>query len=96
MAEITDEAVLAYAAARDLATLCDAYRAASRAHVLVLDRIGDGIDRSPRYDPLERLAARRRIARRQGTARDTDAVFAIRAAQLNRRMLELRGLAEPQ
>ena len=96
MAAITDEAVLAYSAARDLAMLCDAYRAASRAHALVLGRIGEGMERSPRYDRAERLEAQRWIARRGGTARDTDAVFAIRAAQLERRMLELRGLAEPE
>ena len=94
MAAITDETVLAYSAVRDLNAVYAAYRAASRAHLLVLDRLKEGAEREAAAD--ERLAVKRHIARRAGLARETEAVFTIRSAQLRRRMLELRGLAEPQ
>jgi hypothetical protein len=94
MAAITDETVLAYSAARDLNAVYAAYCAASRAHLLVLARLDEGAQREGNSD--ERLAARRDLARRAGVARDTEAVFEIRSAQLHRRMLELRGLVEPE
>jgi hypothetical protein len=94
MAAITDETVLAYSAARDLNALYAAYRAASRAHLLVLSRLEEGAEREA--DDDERLAVQRHIARRAGLARETERVFAIRSAQMRRRMLELRGLAEPE
>ena len=94
MAAITDEAVLAYSAVRDLNAIYAAYRAASRAHLLVLGRLDEGAQREPPGE--ERLEVRRDIARRAGVARDTEAVFEIRSAQMRRRMLELRGLVEPE
>jgi hypothetical protein len=94
MAEITDESVLAYHAVRDLNALYAAYRAASRAHLIVLDRLEQGAEREASAD--ERLAVKHAIARRAALARQTEAVFTIRSAQTRRRMLELRGLAEPE
>ena len=93
MAAITDETVLAYSAVRDLNALYAAYRAAARAHLLVLRRLEEGADRELAGD--ERLAVKRDISRRTSLARETQAVFEIRSAQMRRRMMELRGLARP-
>jgi hypothetical protein len=92
MADVDDERVLAYIAARDLAALYDAYRASSRAHLLVLLRIGAALNADPDPSMQERLDTRIDLVRRGALARETDAVFAVRVEQLRHRLLELRGL----
>lgn len=92
MAVIDDDSVAAYAAARELRALYAAYRATSRAHVLVLRRMAAGLEADATTAREERERARQEIVRRTARARETEVVFGIRADQLRRRLLELRGL----
>jgi hypothetical protein len=91
---IDDQTVTAYTALQELRFLYDAYRASSRAHVMVLQRIESGLgDR--RMTGEERNRTRLELIRHASLASETDAVFAIRAEQVRRRLLELRDLPVP-
>jgi hypothetical protein len=91
-----DEAALAYAACRDLRALYEAYRATSRAHLLVLRRVDAGAAFSDRPRTAdERLRQQLALAERAALAGETEAVFARRSQQLRDRMLELSGLRVP-
>ncbi len=93
MIEFTDDEVRAARAAAELARLYDAYQASSTAHVLVLERLDAEIragDRQPN-DKSKRLA---RLVQDRNLAAETATVFAIRRAQLRRRLAELNRLAE--
>lgn len=80
-----DAAVLMYAAGRRLAALYDAYRATSRANVLVQGRIAS---RLPETD--EASALRERVWRRAALSRESDLAFERRGADVRRRLAELR------
>ena len=93
---MTDDEVVAYAACRDLRQLYEAYRAASRAHLLVLRRIDAGAafsDRARTAD--ERLRQQLALTERAALAGQTEAALARRSDQLRDRMLELRGFPVP-
>ena len=91
---IDDETVTACTALRELRFLYDAYRASSRAHVMVLQRIESGLD-DQRMTRDKRNRVRLALIRRASLASETDAVFAIRAEQIRRRLLELCDLPIP-
>lgn len=95
MAPIDDESVLAYTAVRDLSALYGAYRATSLAHLKVLERLAAQNERDEELATDERLAKQQALTRRAAAARESQAVIARRAAQLELRMRELRDLTEP-
>jgi hypothetical protein len=90
--EIDDETVRAYSGARELCALYEAYRASSRAHLIVLERIGDSVERNATMAVNRRQETLLQVVRRAALARQTDAVFAVRAQQLRERMRDLLGL----
>jgi hypothetical protein len=92
MARIDDETVTAYAGVSLLTALYDAYRASSRAHLLVLRRMSGAVAADERRAQADGLETQARLVRRAGLARQADAVFAVRARQLRERLLELRAL----
>jgi hypothetical protein len=94
VARIDDETVRAYAAASKLIALYDAYRASSRAHLLVLQRMSAAVEADAERAEADRLETQAQLVRRAGLARETDAVFAIRAQQMRERLLELRALPD--
>ena len=92
--EITDETVTAYHAVERLRSLYDAYRATSRAHVLVLGRLEEGIDDATEVPAERRARDRLRLAQQEDLSRTSEAVMAIRRDQLRRRLLDLTDLPE--
>lgn len=81
-----DEAIVAHTAARKLRGLYEAYRVTSRANVLVLRRISEGLRTSdPQFE-----AKARQLLERIALSRRTDLAFAIRTEDIRRRMLRLR------
>jgi hypothetical protein len=94
VARIDDETVLAYTAVSELTALYDAYRASSRAHLLVLQRLSAAVEADTERAEEDRLETQAQLVRRAGLARQTDAVFAVRAQQLRSRLLELRALPD--
>jgi hypothetical protein len=94
VARIDDETVRAYAAVSKLTALYDAYRASSRAHLLVLQRMSAAVEADAERAEADRLETQAQLVRRAGLARETDAVFAIRAQQMRERLLELRALSD--
>lgn len=92
--EITAETVQAYRAVRRLQELYDAYRATSRANVLVVSRLIDAMA-DVREVPADKRDRDRVIATAKvALSRQSEAVYALRRAQLGRRRLELLGLEE--
>ena len=80
-----DDAILQYAAGRRLAALYDAYRASSRANVLVQRRIaGHPIEAGEPAD------LRAEILRRSALSHESDLAFARRAADVRARLPALR------
>lgn len=90
-----EEAVRARRAALALERLYNAYRATSRAHAMVLLRIGADLDggASPLGERQRRL--KRRVSEDLAVARETDRVFRERAEQIARRVDELDRFGAP-
>lgn len=86
-----DEACTANVAGRKLLALYQAYRATSRAHLVVLARMQSRLPAAAAgIDEVRDLAAVQALAPRAALARETYAVFGVRAEQVWRRLLELR------
>lgn len=81
-----DEAIEAHAAGTELRALYDAYRATSRANVIVLRRIAQ---RLRARDPLFEAKARQ-LLERVALSRRTDLAFGIRNEDIRRRLVRLR------
>lgn len=91
MAISQQEAALAYRSGLRYIDLCDAYRASSVAHAVVLGRIAQGIQtKRDKLSPEEFTAALNRIAERRATAQRNYATFATRRLQVLDRLEELR------
>ena len=84
-----DEATTAYIAARKLGALYNAYRAASRSHLLILARLADAIAADAKLPAAKRALAQQQLRREAALAQETDLVFGARAEQVKRRILEL-------
>lgn len=82
----TDEVIRAYAAAKRLRALYDAYRATSHAHLWVLRRIAKAHEAST---PAGTLGLQR-LHERAALSRQADLAFRARAEDLRRRLEELR------
>jgi hypothetical protein len=92
--QINDETVRAHAAARRLLDLYDAYRAASRAHAIVLRRLEERVRAGEDVPAEKRQRDLMVLQRRIALAAETDSVFAVRRDQLRRRLLDLQGVEE--
>lgn len=92
MAMTRDETTRALRAARRYVDLCDAYRATSAAHDIVLGRIEAGLRRRAASMPPELLTERMGVvAERRLNARQTYATFVTRRLQALSRLDELGG-----
>lgn len=83
-----DEAITAYTACKDLRLLYNAYRATSRAHALVLERLGESL--SDTEDARRRSRREQRLRQQLSLAQETDLVFKMRAEDLTARLDDLR------
>jgi len=88
-----EEQCRAHRAARRYVDLCDAYVAASAAHILVLDRIRAGVQRrGERLSAEERHTALAWVQSRRSNAERTDLAFLTRRSQALARLRELQGV----
>jgi hypothetical protein len=92
--QINDETVTAHATVRGLRDLYDAYRAASRAHAMVLRRLEMGVQGAEDVPAEQRQRDLTALQGRIALAAETDGVFAIRRDQLRRRLLDLQDVPE--
>lgn len=92
---ITEDEVRAYRAAARLKDLYDAYRATSRAHVRVLQRLERGVGGDDDVPQSEgQLRSLIQLKEQAALSRASEAVMAVRRDQMRRRLLDLADLPE--